>query len=118
MKLIVVKSIVSYESFVNKIVIPAGDLEVAEINASPSQKAYLRSCSTPVDIQHNNKHGKVFSINTGLPLNSSPAPLRRTGAQNFDFDENLLSVKSVRRCVCALLSLLLRHVKVKFIEAR
>ena len=29
--------------------------------------------------------------------------VRRTGAQNFDFDEERLSVKSVRRCVYALL---------------
>nr|CAD7414599.1 unnamed protein product [Timema poppensis] len=39
----------------------------------------------------------VFHSRTGLPLTSSPAPVRR-GTSRFDFDSSLNSVSAIRRC--------------------
>ncbi|XP_069692464.1 atos homolog protein A isoform X2 [Periplaneta americana] len=40
----------------------------------------------------------VFHCRTGLPLTSSPAPVRR-GTTCFDFDSTLNSVSAIRRCM-------------------
>lgn len=40
----------------------------------------------------------VFHSRTGLPLTSSPAPLRR-GKSSFDFDSSINSVSGIKRCV-------------------
>ncbi|XP_037573160.1 protein FAM214A [Dermacentor silvarum] len=40
----------------------------------------------------------VFHQKTGLPLTSSPAPLRKSGA-SFDFDDSLTSVSAIKRAL-------------------
>ena len=43
---------------------------------------------------------KLFTFRTGLPLTSSPAPLRR-GRDKFDFDDSITSPHAIKKALFA-----------------
>lgn len=71
------------------------------------QKDFLNGCNSRQDVpsaserarfrrSFDNAASMVFHTRTGLPLTSSPAPVRR-GTSHFDFDSSLNSVSAIRR---------------------
>jgi hypothetical protein len=41
----------------------------------------------------------MFHSKTGLPLQSSPAPIKRTSSSSFDYDSSLTSVRSIKNSI-------------------
>ena len=93
-----------------------GDEEVAQITSdAPAYASHASngrcssSCSDAIDILSNetatpimlsalnSPPRTVFHLKTGLPLTSSPAPLRRGPSSRFDYDASLSSVAAIKR---------------------
>ena len=78
----------------NHVVLSEEEIDRSVVPSAKDQERFRRSLE--------NAASMVFHSRTGLPLTSSPAPLRR-GSCCFDFDSTLNSVSSKRRYVSTVL---------------
>lgn len=81
-----------------------GDQEVSQLtsedNGITATAAINISCEAqtpPMRSSLDSPSHSVFHLKTGLPLTSSPAPLRRTNGCRFDYDSSLSSVAAIKR---------------------